>query len=104
MQLNFSSHSPAIAKAALACAFVLLPGHAGAQVMAAQSRSTITITATVSPRFEIGTRQGQAEFGPAVISTNAPSLRVTIVSVPIDRSHPAGRSPDPARLLLIVPD
>jgi len=100
MQLNFSSHRPAIAKAALTCAFALLPGHAGAQVMAARSRSTITITATVSPRFEIATQPVRPGSSPAVLSTNAPSLRVTIVSLPIDRSRPEGRAPTQPRLFL----
>jgi len=105
MQPDISSHGPTIAKAALAFGFALWTGHAGAQAMAAQSRSTITIRATVSPRFEIGTRSGQGRFGPAVLATNAPSLRVSIVSAPSGReSLSAGRTPAPARMFLIVPD
>ena len=91
--------------AALAAAFASWTEQAAAQAIAAQSRATITIRATVAPRFTVGFRPTQPDVGPAILASNAPSLRVSVVSAPnpggaIERGSASLRP----KLVLIVPD
>ena len=71
--------------AALAALGTALP----AQSMGLQSRATIAISASVMPRFRLAgeaVATGTTATGP--VASNAPGLRISIVSEPVERAGP----------------
>lgn len=100
----FAAMVPIIARACLGCALALGATAPGAQTLGTRARATISIRASVMPRFEVQGRSGDRSDSPILLRSNAPSLRVQVVGVPRGDPPATDRKANAATMLLIVPD
>lgn len=104
MQMNcLAAKAPVALRAILGCALALGPAQLPAQAMGPRSRETISIRVSVMPRFDVRAGPPGSATGPRILRSNAPSLRVQVVSVPAEGMPGPGAAVVP-RMLLVIPD